>query len=229
MLYFTALCNLHRSRLTSLTRNPDAPLLEQEISKTCMQEAAKQISSMADDINKLNLGRHLPTMGVTVAVTAAAIHLDEVKGRIQADREAAYKGYYHCRQLMESMEDIYTAAKLAKDAMEMEWSFVEPREHSRWRTASDRPGASEKPTSASSLSGSRPICEGATTPPDEPAERSFHGVDLSGSSDETDKDTYVKLDLPTPDNQVGDARDWVDLLQGEDLGPFDDLMTLSGA
>ncbi|KAF7556937.1 hypothetical protein G7Z17_g1013 [Cylindrodendrum hubeiense] len=118
MTYFAAVATLHRSRYTAMLRDPGASLFEKELSKLSMQNAAMQISDMAAEIHNSGMDIFLPTLGISVLVSAAVIHLLEVKGVIQADRKRAYKGYRRCMSVIESLKDMYVVADLAKDAME---------------------------------------------------------------------------------------------------------------
>ncbi|KAH6974267.1 fungal-specific transcription factor domain-containing protein [Ilyonectria sp. MPI-CAGE-AT-0026] len=127
MVYFSAVASLHRSRFTALSRDPNASLFEQEMSKLSMQNAATHISSMAGSIHNTGMDIFLPTLGISILVSAAVIHLLEMKGVIQADKKAAFKGYRRCMSVIESLKDMYVVADLAKDAME--WAFIEPLGH----------------------------------------------------------------------------------------------------
>ncbi|KAH7140253.1 fungal-specific transcription factor domain-containing protein [Dactylonectria estremocensis] len=124
MAYFAAIASLHRSRFTALLQDPKASLFEQELSKLSMQNAATHISSMAAAIHTSGMDIFLPTLAISVLVSAAVIHLLEVKGVIQADTKKAYQGYRRCMAVIESLKDMYVVANLAKDAME--WAFIEP-------------------------------------------------------------------------------------------------------
>ncbi|KAH7016757.1 fungal-specific transcription factor domain-containing protein [Ilyonectria destructans] len=124
MTYFAAVASLHRSRFTALLHDPGASLFDQELSKLCMQNAAMQISTMAFEIHEAGVDMFMPALGITLLVSAAVVHLLEVKGVIQADKERAYQGYRRCMSVIESLKDMFVVADLAKDAME--WAFVEP-------------------------------------------------------------------------------------------------------
>lgn len=93
MTYFAAVASLHRSRFTTLRHDPSASLFDQELSKLSMQNAAMQISTMASEIHELGVEMFIPALGITLLVSAAVIHLLEVKGVIQVDKERAYQGY----------------------------------------------------------------------------------------------------------------------------------------
>lgn len=117
MTYFAALSGIHRSRFALLLYSQGAPLFEQEVSKLCMQHAALQVSDMAEEINKHGLEGSLPTIGLGVVISAAAVHLLEVKGVIQAGKTRALEGYRRCMRTIDSLTDMYVAADLAKDAI----------------------------------------------------------------------------------------------------------------
>ncbi|KAM5356875.1 hypothetical protein ACJ41O_003521 [Fusarium nematophilum] len=124
MIYYASVSALHRSRFTLLLHDQDASLFDQELSKIWMQHSAIQVSDMAADIHRNGLDGLLPTLGLSVVVSAAAVHLLEIRGIIQADRKRAHEGYRHCMTVIDSLADMYVAADLAKDAME--WAFVKP-------------------------------------------------------------------------------------------------------
>lgn len=128
MTYFAAISGLHRSRFTLLLYSQGTTLFEQEVSKICMQHAAMQVSDMAGEINKHGLDGMLPTSGLGAVVSAAAVHLLEVRGIIHAERARAQEGYRRCMRVIDSLADMYVAADLAKDAMRSTFESYSPVE-----------------------------------------------------------------------------------------------------
>lgn len=124
MLYYASISGIHRSRFTLLLHDKESPLLDQEVSKIWMQHAALRVSDMAGEIHQHGLDGFLPTLGLSVVVSAASVHLLEIRGVIDAEMKRAYKGYRRCMVVLDSLADMYVAADLAKDAME--WAFVQP-------------------------------------------------------------------------------------------------------
>ncbi|KAK7408249.1 hypothetical protein QQX98_009561 [Neonectria punicea] len=122
MTYCASISALHRSRFTLLLHDADSSLFDQELSKIWMQHAAIQISDMASDVHKHGLDGLLPTMSLSVVVSAAAVHLLEIRGVIQSNRKRAQEGYRRCMLVIDSLTEMYVVADLAKDAME--WAFV---------------------------------------------------------------------------------------------------------
>lgn len=123
MIFYAALVGLHRACLASMLNRPGASPFEVEMSKNRMQHAAAQISDAADDLHTAGLDHLLPPAGITVVVAAAVVHLLEVKGRIQVDRAKALEGYRRCLRALQSLQDMYVAADVAREAME--WGFLD--------------------------------------------------------------------------------------------------------
>ncbi|KAJ3545115.1 hypothetical protein NM208_g2675 [Fusarium decemcellulare] len=124
MIYFAAVASLHRFRFMSLLHSPEASLFDRELSKLCMQNAAFKISRIAAELHSKNLDISLPAMAITPLISAASIHLLELRGIIQADKQRTHEGFLNCMSVIESLKDMYAVANLAKDAME--WASVEP-------------------------------------------------------------------------------------------------------
>ncbi|KAJ4252791.1 hypothetical protein NW762_010697 [Fusarium torreyae] len=122
MTYYAAVATINRSRFIALLDDPQASLFDRESAKLNMQNAASRISSAAAKIHEYSLDLCLPAMAVTIVVSAASIHLLELKGVIQADEDRAQEGFRQCMLVIESLKDMYVVADLAKDAME--WAFV---------------------------------------------------------------------------------------------------------
>ncbi|RSL85118.1 hypothetical protein CEP51_003531 [Fusarium floridanum] len=124
MIYYASISGIHRSRFTLLLHDKESSLFDQEVSKIWMQHAAIRVSDMAGEIHQHGLDGFLPTLGLSVVVSAASVHLLEIRGVIDAERKRAYEGYRRCMVVLDSLADMYVAADLAKDAME--WAFVQP-------------------------------------------------------------------------------------------------------
>ncbi|EEU40572.1 uncharacterized protein NECHADRAFT_75850 [Fusarium vanettenii 77-13-4] len=124
MIYYASISGIHRSRFTLLLHDKESSLFDQEVSKIWMQHAAIRVSDMAGEIHQHGLDGLLPTLGLSVVVSAASVHLLEIRGVIDAERKRAHEGYRRCMVVLDSLADMYVAADLAKDAME--WAFVQP-------------------------------------------------------------------------------------------------------
>ncbi|KAM0425449.1 hypothetical protein ACHAPT_009238 [Fusarium lateritium] len=124
MIYYASISGIHRSRFTLLLHDQESSLFDQEVSKIWMQHAAIRVSDMAGEIHQHGLDGFLPTLGLSVVVSAASVHLLELRGVIEAEKKRAHEGYRRCMLVLDSLADMYVAADLAKDAME--WAFVQP-------------------------------------------------------------------------------------------------------
>ncbi|KAF4472615.1 Cutinase transcription factor 1 beta [Fusarium albosuccineum] len=124
MIYYASISALHRSRFTLLLHDQSSSLFDQEVSKVWMQHAAIRVSDMAGEVHQHGFDGLLPTLSLSVMVSAASVHLLEVRGVIEAERKRAFEGYRRCMIVIDSLADMYVAADLAKDAMD--WSFIQP-------------------------------------------------------------------------------------------------------
>lgn len=116
MIYYAAVLCLYRSRFMVLQHDrADASAMEKEMCKIYMQHSAKRIGEISRNIYDHGLDRLLPSMAANIAVSAASVHLLELRGQLQGcGTEPSYR---QSRRLMQSMHDIYAGADLSRESL----------------------------------------------------------------------------------------------------------------
>jgi len=112
MVYNATVSALHRPQvLPSGTWTMEGTASELlELSRTKVRTAAAHITSIAENLSKLDLVRCLPTVGITVLLPAIIIHLLDIKAPDEATRRNSLQGFCQCMQIMSRLRDIYAAA-----------------------------------------------------------------------------------------------------------------------
>ncbi|KAF1816799.1 hypothetical protein P152DRAFT_453426 [Eremomyces bilateralis CBS 781.70] len=114
MVFFTTLSALHRPQVLPSTpsSSPSSPagseLLDR--SRTSVRRAATAITAIAQQLDKQNLVRFLPTTGVTVLLPAIIIHLLDIKCPNEETRKASLRGFCQCMHVMGKLRELYAAA-----------------------------------------------------------------------------------------------------------------------
>ncbi|PTB69592.1 hypothetical protein BBK36DRAFT_1207064 [Trichoderma citrinoviride] len=138
MMYYAAVLCLYRSRFVALLREAEeASAMEKEMCKIYMQHSAKRIGDISRNIYDHGLDRLLPSMAANIAVSAASVHLLELRGQLQGC--ATEPSYRQSRRLMQSMHDIYAGADLSRESPNWHEEEEEEKREEEEETRS-RPG-----------------------------------------------------------------------------------------
>lgn len=129
MIYNTAVLCLYRLRFKSVLNAPKESFAESELCRVFMQHAAKQISHISSNIHEHRLGCFLPSMAINVAISAASVHILEMKGQPRADDFTAHESYAQCMKMMQSMEEKYVGADQASAAVKSEFADMPELAH----------------------------------------------------------------------------------------------------
>ncbi|KAH8714707.1 fungal-specific transcription factor domain-containing protein, partial [Ilyonectria robusta] len=93
-------------------------LLNREAARVCMLEAAMQISDMANEAHEAGIYRFFSNSALIAIVAAAGVHLQRLKGNLEAEGQTAFKGFRQCAEVIQSLGDTYEPANLARHVME---------------------------------------------------------------------------------------------------------------
>jgi hypothetical protein len=151
MIYYAAVLCLYRSRFVALLQQQQQQQqhgagdssssswsMEKELCKTYMQHSAKRIGDIARNIYDHGLDRLLPSMAANIAVSAASVHLLELRGQLQGcGTEPSYR---QSRRLMQSMHDIYAGADLSRESLK--WHEEEEQQQQQERREKEEKGMS---------------------------------------------------------------------------------------
>ncbi|KAF2842406.1 hypothetical protein M501DRAFT_928147 [Patellaria atrata CBS 101060] len=113
MVFYTTLSALHRPQVLqpSPVSTPTGVGSEMlDMSRRAVRRAASAITSMATNLDSLNLVHYLPTTGVTVLLPAIIIHLLDIKAPDEETRRNSLRGFYQCMQVMGKLRELYAAA-----------------------------------------------------------------------------------------------------------------------
>ncbi|KAF4963729.1 hypothetical protein FSARC_8277 [Fusarium sarcochroum] len=122
MTYLAIIATRHRERFISLGHGSGDSLLNRELSKLHMQNAASQISSMTEEIHRCGLDTLLPSMAIGVLMTAASIHRLDPQGITHGEKRRAMRGFRQCMAVVSSLKSIYVASEPAEDSID--WAFL---------------------------------------------------------------------------------------------------------
>ncbi|TFB04086.1 hypothetical protein CCMA1212_003910 [Trichoderma ghanense] len=139
MMYYAAVLCLYRSRFVALLHEAGASAMEKDMCKLYMQHSAKRIGEISRNIYDHGLDRLLPSMAANVAVSAASVHLLELRGQLQGcGTEPSYR---QSRRLMQSMHDIYAGTDLSRESLK--WHEEEQEEGEGEEESRRSPGGGE--------------------------------------------------------------------------------------
>lgn len=99
-------------------------LLDRETAKLCMLEAALQISDMANEAHEAGLYRFFSNSALMAIIAAAGVHLQRLKGNLEAENQATFERYRQCAELIKTLGDTHEPANLARHVME--WADSRP-------------------------------------------------------------------------------------------------------
>ncbi|KAH6999431.1 fungal-specific transcription factor domain-containing protein [Ilyonectria destructans] len=99
-------------------------LLDRETARLCMLEAALQISDMTNEAHEAGLYRFFSNSALMAIIPAAGVHLQRLNGNLEAESQAAFKGYRQCAEVIETLGDTYEPANIARHVME--WAVSRP-------------------------------------------------------------------------------------------------------
>lgn len=99
-------------------------LLDRETARLCMLEAALQISDMANEAHEAGLYRFFSNSALMAIIAAAGVHLQRLKGSLEAENQAAFEGYHQFAEVIKTLGDTYEPANLARHVME--WTVSRP-------------------------------------------------------------------------------------------------------
>ncbi|KAE8381502.1 fungal-specific transcription factor domain-containing protein [Aspergillus bertholletiae] len=80
-----------------------------------MQQAAKQITNIATELDRMNLLHSLPIIGSTTILIAMIIHLAEVQASSTIQQRATMKDIQSCIELMKSLQDVHSCMNTVSD------------------------------------------------------------------------------------------------------------------
>jgi len=112
LVYHATVSALHRPQVLPSGVYPvDGPANDLlDLSRSNVRFAASQITAIAENLDKYDLVRFLPTTGITVLLPAIIIHLLDIKAPDETTRRASLQGFCQCMQIMSKLRDIYAAA-----------------------------------------------------------------------------------------------------------------------
>ncbi len=179
MLYYAFLSTLHRPGFLSFNafkaHGSHAAAGAYEYSRRQVQRAAKEITSVAEELNAYNMVQFLPTTGIWVMLPALLYHLSNMNGSVE-EALATRHGFDQCLRIVDKLRSKYAAAEVtyaylneARLAMSRVPSHIGDGEENSLVMAEEPLVEYQQPRSLQPQSG-----EG----PDIPA-TSFHGSHLS--------------------------------------------------
>lgn len=118
MVYLTTSSALHRPQVLPAVPYPSMDAELQEMSRRKVRFAAVEITSIAQDLHKLDLTRYFPTTGVTVLLPAVIIHLLDIKSSDPGVRMTSLQRFYQCMRILQRLREIYASADFATSFLE---------------------------------------------------------------------------------------------------------------
>ncbi|RJE25414.1 Transcription factor [Aspergillus sclerotialis] len=118
MVYLTTSSALHRPQVLPAVPYPSMDAELQEMSRRKVRFAAVEITSIAQDLHKLDLTRYFPTTGVTVLLPAVIIHLLDIKSSDPSVRMTSLQRFYQCMRILQRLREIYASADFATSFLE---------------------------------------------------------------------------------------------------------------
>ncbi|KAI9732562.1 MAG: hypothetical protein M1834_003897 [Cirrosporium novae-zelandiae] len=120
MVYWTTISALHRPQVlpSGSTEAPNIDGSLREVSRDKVRQAAREITRIARDLQRLELIRFLPTTGVTVLLPAIIIHLLDIKSSNEEVRRNSLHSFLLCMQAMQRLREIYASADFGTQFLE---------------------------------------------------------------------------------------------------------------
>lgn len=118
MVYLTTSSALHRPQVLPAVPYPSMDAELQDMSRNKVRFAAIEITSIAHDLQTLDLTRYYPTTGVTVLLPAVIIHLLDIKSSDPSVRMTSLQRFYQCMRILQRLREIYASADFATSFLE---------------------------------------------------------------------------------------------------------------
>lgn len=237
MIYYATLSALHRPQVLPSAalpaRNTQSDQLE--ISRKAVRLAASEITSIANNLYKLDLVRYLPTTGITVLLPAIIIHLLDIKAPDEGTRKSSLQGFCQCMQIMAKLRDIYAAADYSTAFLEAAIRKAEitlPQRTNEIKEHRNVITSAQGLMDAGRRLTSGPDSDALTPPPD------LQQAEPSGSEPMTDEDIARRLNSyltsTPPDsehqhNNEGMELDWPTTMHTDFETDFDSMINLDAA
>ncbi|KAJ5661522.1 fungal-specific transcription factor domain-containing protein [Penicillium maclennaniae] len=118
MIYLTALGILHRPQIVRASSNAAAGDNTRKLSRQKVTDAAIQITQLAYDMQLQNQLRYLSTSSIPAFVSAALIHLFEIRSTQEDVRNVSIGRFFQCAHVLHQLQDMYASADYAVHFLE---------------------------------------------------------------------------------------------------------------
>ncbi|KAJ5559745.1 fungal-specific transcription factor domain-containing protein [Penicillium frequentans] len=113
MIYLTALGILHRPQVVRGSSNADAGGNIRKMSRQKVTDAAIQITQLAYDMQLQNQLRYLSTSSIPAFISAALIHLFEIRSTQEDVRNLSIGRFFQCVHVLHQLQEMYASADYA--------------------------------------------------------------------------------------------------------------------
>jgi hypothetical protein len=118
MIYLTALGILHRPEIVRASSNAAAGGNPGKLSRQKVTDAAIQMTQLAYDMQLQNQLRYLSTSSIPAFVSAALIHLFEIRSTQEDVRNVSIGRFFQCAHVLHQLQDMYASADYAVHFLE---------------------------------------------------------------------------------------------------------------
>ncbi|KAJ6002538.1 fungal-specific transcription factor domain-containing protein [Penicillium sp. IBT 35674x] len=113
MIYLTALGVLHRPQVVRASSNAVAGGNTKILSRQKVTDAAIQITQLAYDMQRQNQLRYLSTSSIPAFISAALIHLFEIRSTQEDVRNLSIGRFFQCVHVLHQLQEMYASADYA--------------------------------------------------------------------------------------------------------------------
>ncbi|KAJ5814244.1 fungal-specific transcription factor domain-containing protein [Penicillium pulvis] len=113
MIYLTALGILHRPQVVHSSSNAAAGVTTSKTSRQKVTDAAIQITQLAYDMQRRNQLRYLSTSSIPAFISAALIHLFEIRSTEEDVRNLSIGRFFQCVHVLHQLQEMYASADYA--------------------------------------------------------------------------------------------------------------------
>lgn len=112
MFYLATIGILHRPHIFRSDRTGEG-IISPKVSREKVTEAAIATTKLAYDLQRSNLVRYLPPSGISAFLSAALIHLFDIRSHDESVRNVSIGRFYQCVQALQQLQDMYASADYA--------------------------------------------------------------------------------------------------------------------
>lgn len=113
MFYLSTVAILHRPHIFRSESAAGEGKISPRVSKEKVTKAAVAATELAYDLQRSNLVRYLPPGGIPTFLSAALIHLFDIRSQDENVRNVSIGRFYQCVQALQQLQDMYASADYA--------------------------------------------------------------------------------------------------------------------